>query len=191
MLAFFNLKTFAFEVDQCDAESPQERLFITSSQQENIETVICQQGKDILVMTETPVNRQHLLYAGLNFGMPWLLSAGVTYVQLINSKQIFHISSNLDGSLGGNGLSASFGKHLLGGPLFVGASTRAYKGLPGEWGTQIGPSFGISGGKKFLTGHITVDLMTGYDSRMGRIASSPELSMGLRIRLFKKKNSRD
>lgn len=185
-LVFISFKTFAVETDQCDPSSPQERHVISTPDKENFEAVVCEQGQDILVITDTPINRQHLLYVGLNLGMPWLTSGSLTFAQLRNNQQNFHISANLDGSLGGNGLSSTFGKHPFGNSIFFGGSARGYKGLPGEGGFQMGPSVGISGGRRFITGHITLSYMTGYDSRVGGITQSPELSMGLRIRLFKK-----
>ena len=186
LLVLFSFKTFAEETDQCDPSSPQERHVISTPDAENVEAVVCQQGDDVLVMTDTPIDRQHLLYAGLNLGMPWLVSGGLTYAQLKNGKQNFHISANLDGSLGGNGISSTFGKHPFGNSIFYGASARGYRGLPGEGGFQMGPSIGISGGKKLITGHITLSYMAGYDSRVGGFSHTPEISMGLRIRLFKK-----
>lgn len=172
--------------------SPQERQVISTPDAVNVKAVVCQQGDDVIVMTDTPIDRQHLIYAGLSLGMPWLVSGGLTYAQLKNGRQNFHISANLDGSLGGNGISSTFGKHPFGNTIFYGGSARGYQGLPGEGGFQMGPSIGISGGKKFITGHITLSYMVtlsymaGYDSRVGGFSHTPEISMGLRIRLFKK-----
>jgi hypothetical protein len=186
LLILFSFKSFAVDTDQCDPSSPQERHVISTPDAANVEAVVCQQGDDVLVLTDAPIDRHHLLYAGLNLGMPWLVSGGLTYSQLKNGKQNFHISANLDGSLGGNGISAIYGKHPFGNSIFYGGIARGYKGLPGEGGFQMGPSIGISGGKSIITGHITLSYVAGYDSRNPTgLSATPEVSLGLRIRLFK------
>lgn len=174
----------AFETELCDKNSPIDQHQLITPDGE-ISAVVCQQGKDILVLTEQPVPKEHLLYGGVSLGMPYL-GMGLTYSQLNSGRQNFHISASLEGSLGSNGLAIQYGKHPFGNSVFYGGTVRGYRGLPGEGGFQIGPSIGLSGGSKRITGMISLNLLGGYDSRMGQMTMSPEYSMGLRIRLFKK-----
>ncbi len=184
-LVTLSLYSYAEANELCDKNSPIDIHQITTPGGD-FEATVCQQGEDVLILSDRPIERNHLIYAGLNIGMPWLLGAGLTYSQLRQGRQQFHIAANLDGSLGGNGISAEYGQHPFGNSIYYGGLVRGYKGLPGEGGFQMGPMVGISGGKRAITGHISVGFLGGYDSRVGGAQFSPEISMGLRIRLFKK-----
>lgn len=62
---------------------------------------------------------------------------------------------------------------------------QGYKTLPGEGGFQMGPTVGLSGGKGVITGYVGLSFLGTYDSRAG-IKAEPDISMGIRIRLFRK-----
>lgn len=171
--------------EHCDPSSPQERQVIEIPDEAPVEALICHQGDDFLVLADRPTKHKHLLHAGINLGMPWLLGAGVTYAKLKNGRQDYHISVNLDGSLGGNGISSVYGKHPFGNSFYVGGTMRGYKTLPGEGGFQMGPTVGLSGGKGIITGHLGLSFLGSYDSRAG-MKAEPDISMGIRIRLFRK-----
>lgn len=182
-LLILSMQSLAFDTDQCDQDSPiDEKTLVTPDG--DVPAIICKQGEDVLVLTETPVPKKNLLYGGVYLGMPYL-GMGLTYSQLQNGRQNFHISATLEGSLGSNGLSIQYGKHPFGNSVFYGGTLRGYNGLPGEKGFNLGPTVGLSGGSRRITGLISLSLLGGYDTRMGRITLGPELSMGLRIRLFK------
>ena len=187
LFAFVTLSLYSYaEANElCDNNSPVEVHQITTPGGD-FEATICQQGKDVLVLSDRPIEKNHLLYAGLNMGMPWLLAGGLTYSQLRQGRQEFHIAANLEGSLGGNGVSVEYGKHPFGNSIYYGGLVRGYKGLPGEGGFQMGPMVGVSGGKRAITGHISLGFLGGYDSRVGQATLVPEVSLGLRIRLFRK-----
>jgi hypothetical protein len=176
--------TLAFETDLCDHHLPIDHHQLNTPNGD-IPAIVCQQGDDILVLTDEPVPKEHLLYGGVSLGMPYV-GMGLTYSHLNNGKQNFHVSATLEGSLGSNGLSIQYGKHPFGNAVFYGGTVRGYRGLPGEGGFQLGPTIGLSGGSKRITGLISLNLLAGYDSRMARLTVAPELSMGLRIRLLKK-----
>lgn len=145
---------------------------------------LCQQGDEVVLVTDEPINRQHLLYGGLNLGLPYL-GMELTYVQKKGNEQIFHISSALEGSLGSNGIAVRGGYHPFGNAFFIGGTARGYQGLPGEGGLQAGPTIGLSTGGRLISGHVGVSFLAGYDSRVGGMTYSPEFVMGLRIRLLK------
>jgi hypothetical protein len=183
-LALISFNTLAADIGQCDKDSPIDRQQLSTPDGE-VEAVVCKQGEDVLVLTETPVSKEHLIYGGVSIGMPWL-GMGLTYSQLNNGRQNFHISATLDGSLGGNGVSIQYGKHPFGNSLFYGGTVREYYGLPGERGYQIGPTVGLSGGSKRITGVVSISMLGEYNTRTVRATLAPEVSMGIRIRLFKK-----
>ena len=183
LFLILSFHSYAFETDQCDQDSPID-FHELPTPEGFIPAVICKQGSDVLVMTDRPVSRQHLLYGGVNIGMPYI-GMGLTYSQLNSERQNFHISATLEGSLGSNGLSIQYGKHPFGNSFYVGGTGRGYRGLPGETGFELGPTIGVSGGSSRITGQISLSYLAGYNTRMGRMTNSPELSMGIRIRLFK------
>ncbi len=182
-MIIFSFQSFAFELDQCDKNSPIDEHTLSTPSGE-VAAIVCKNGDDVLVLTENPVPKEHLLYGGVYLGMPYL-GMGLTYSQLNHGKQDFHISATLEGSLGSNGLSIQYGKHPFGNSIFYGGTIRGYNGLPGEKGFNLGPTLGLSGGSRRITGLISLSLLGGYNTRMDRMTVDPELSMGLRIRLFK------
>jgi|GEM_PF-2667090 hypothetical protein len=184
-LFLISLYAEAQVTDQCDPSSPQERQILEIPNGAPVEALICHQGDDVLVLTEKPTKHTHLIHAGVNLGMPWLLGAGVTYTKLKSGRQDYHVSVNLDGSLGGNGISTVYGKHPFGNSFYVGGAMRGYKTLPGEGGFQMGPTVGLSGGKGVITGYVGLSFLGTYDSRAG-MKAEPDISMGIRIRLFRK-----
>jgi hypothetical protein len=184
ILSLFTLNTFALDRDECDLDSPID-THVISTPEGDVPTIVCKSGQDLILVTDQPVSRKHLLYGGLNIGMPYL-GMGLTYSELKNERQDFHISANIEGSLGSNGISVQYGKHPFGNLFFYGASGRVYQGLPGEKGFDLGPTVGLSGGSKRITGFVSLSFMSGYNTRMDSATFNPEVSMGLRIRLFKK-----
>lgn len=181
-MLIFSIHAFAFETELCDKNSPIDTQQLMTPEGE-VNALICKQGEDVLVLTEEPVPKEHLLYGGVNLGMPFL-GMGLTYSQLSQGRQNFHISANLEGSLGSNGMSIQYGKHPFGNSVFYGGTIRGFKGIPGDRGFQLGPTVGLSGGSWRVTGLVSLSLLGGIESRAG-FTVMPEFSMGLRIRLFK------
>ncbi len=149
-----------------------------------IEADLCQSEDEVTILSDTPIKREHLLYAGLNLGLPFM-GVELTYVQLRDQAQFFHTSLALEGSLGGSALTLRGGYHPFGNGLYAGGLARGYEGLPGDWGFMVGPTLGIAGGKKFLTGQLGISYVGGYDSRVGEATFAPDITLGIRIRLFK------
>jgi hypothetical protein len=183
LLVVFSTNSFAALEDQCDPGTIEQETI--QAEGEDIPAVVCKQGEDLLILPDRPVKTTHLIYGGVNIGMPYL-GVGLTYAQMRDNRQKFHLSTNLEGSLGSNGVSVQAGLHPWGNSLYAGGTTRYYNGLPGEFGYQLGPSLGISTAGKRVAGHVSISYLAGYDSRMGGLNMQPEVSLGLRIRLFKK-----
>lgn len=183
LLLVLSFNSFAALEDLCDEGTIEQDILQTTN--EDIPAVVCKNGEDLLVLPDRPVPTKHLVYGGVNIGMPYL-GVGLTYAQMKENRQKFHLSANLEGSLGSNGVSLQGGVHPWGNSLFAGGTTRYYNGLPGENGFQLGPTIGLSTARRRVAGHVSLSLLGGYDSRQGGATLSPELSMGLRIRLFKK-----
>lgn len=167
----------------CDGKSAIERVEIETGK-EKVDAQLCQQGDEVVIVTDKPVRRQHLLYGGLNLGLPYM-GLELSYVQKKDERQVFHISSALEGSVGANGIDLRGGYHPWGNALFIGGTARGYQGLPGEGGFQAGPTIGLSTGGRIISGHVGLSFLAGYDSRVEGMAYSPEFVIGLRIRLLK------
>lgn len=184
VLASILVVNFAHAQDSshCDQNSPIDRIQVT----EKVEGIICKNGEDVLVIPEKEVKTEHLLYAGFSMGMPWLLGAEATYANRINGRANYHITGSLVGSLGANGVKLEYGKHPFKNSFFIGGTSTYYKGLIGEYGLMAGPTLGFAGTRTRITGQIGLSFLGGYDTRAGGFTTMPELTMGLRIRLFKK-----
>jgi len=155
-----------------------------STPEGDVSVTMCTKGNDLLILPERPVKKSYLLYGGLQIGIPYL-GFGLTYVEQKNGKQDIHLNANLEGSLGSNGVSIQYGKHPFKNLFFYGATARAYLGVPGEKGVEMGPTVGLMGGEKLITGFLTLSVLGGYNTRMDSLTLNPELSVGLRVRLFK------
>lgn len=182
-LLILSFNSFAALEDLCDEGTIEQDII--QIEKEDIPAIVCKDGEDLLVLPDRPVPTTHLVYGGVNIGMPYL-GVGLTYAQMKDNRQKFHLSANLEGSLGSNGVSLQGGYHPWGNSLFAGGTTRYYNGLPGENGFQIGPTLGISTAGRRVAGHVSLSLLGGYDSRQASTTVAPEISLGLRIRLFKK-----
>jgi hypothetical protein len=166
----------------CDQSSKIDRVQIT----EKVDGIICKDGEDVLVIPEKEVKTEHLVYAGFSMGMPWILGGDVTYANRVNGRANYHITGALLGSLGANGVKLEYGKHPFKNSFFVGATGTYYQGLIGQYGLMAGPTIGFAGTRSGITGQIGLSLLGGHDTRAGGFTTMPEVTMGLRIRLFKK-----
>jgi hypothetical protein len=181
ILSLFSLSSFAQSLAECDGHIDQT---IIDTGKEKVTALICQQGDDVLLMTDKPVKKEHLVYAGLNVGMPYFGMAA-TYAQNRDGRPFLHVTSTLDGSLGANGIRLEAGKHPFHNALFAGASIRGYDSANKQYGLVAGPTIGLAGTRSRVTGYLSLSYMVGYDQRVGGMTHSPELSMGVRLRLFK------
>lgn len=165
----------------CDQNSPVDRIQIT----EKVEGIICKDGEDVLIIPEKEVKTEHLVYAGFSMGMPWLLAGDITYANRVNGRANYHVTGTLAGSLGANGVKLEYGKHPFKNSFFVGATGTYYQGVVGQYGLMAGPTVGFAGTRSRITGQIGLSFLGGYDARAARFQTMPEVTMGLRIRLFK------
>lgn len=183
ILSFLSLSAVAQSLSDCDGHIDQT---VIDTGKEKVSAMVCQQGEDVLLIADQPVKKEHLVYAGLNAGMPYFGMAA-TYAQNRNGKPFLHVTSTFEGSLGANGIRLEAGRHPFHNALFAGASARGYDSGVQQYGLVVGPTIGLQGTRSRVTGYLSLSYMVGYDQRVGGVTHSPELSTGLRIRLFKSK----
>ncbi len=144
---------------------------------------VCMNGKDVVVKSENPVPVQHLVYAGIHLGIP-LFGYDLTYMQLKNGKPNFHIAYDAETNLQAVSHGVRFGIHPKQTAFFYGGEVRAYS-TTHQNGMMITPQAGFMGNKKFITFNATVGM--GFYKEGPNYGATPELNLGIRIRLFKSK----
>jgi hypothetical protein len=153
---------------------------------------ICKVNGELLVFPDLPVKKEHLLYFGLNAGLPFM-GYDLTYVQKMNARQVFHASLGIEGSLGSSALSLKGGYHPWGNSIFAGGTARVQRDAHGNPGFMLGPTIGLSGGGRRITGQLGISFLGELQTLPGMTPSValhvlPEVSMGIRIRLFKSRH---
>jgi hypothetical protein len=171
----------AQDASLCDAGSPVDRVQIT----EKVGGIICKKGDEVLILPEKAVKREHLFHAGVSVGMPYF-GYNVMYAQLKDGKPLLHVTTSIEGSLGANGVSVEAGSHFRKNSIFAGGTMRYYNGVTDQRGFMAGPTIGLAGTRSRVTGSVSFSYLAGYDTRVGGLVQGPELSLGLRVRLFRK-----
>ena len=190
ILSSLFLNTIAFA--QTDAQSfvacdPVPAPLITPLQVDENQTVmatICRQGDDVIVTTSHAVPKSNLIYFGVNAGLPFF-GYEFTYSRLKNGELQYHLSLGAEGSLGGSAGSLRAGFHPTGNAFFFGGKASVMNNAQGVNEFLLGPTVGLSGGRRFVTGHIGLSLLADYNPKYQVVNPVPELVMGVRLRLFR------
>jgi hypothetical protein len=190
ILSSLLLNAIAFA--QSDAQTfvgcdPSPTPLIASLQVDENQTVmatICRQGDDVIVTTSQAVPKSNLIYFGVNAGLPFF-GYEFTYSRLKNGELHYHLSLGAEGSLGGSAASLRAGFHPMGNAVFVGGKASVMNNAHGVNEFLLGPTVGLSGGRRFVTGHIGLSLLADYNPKYQVVNPVPELVMGVRLRLFR------
>ena len=190
ILSSLFLNTIAFA--QTDAQTfvacdPVPAPLSTPLQVDENQTVmatICRQGDDVIVTTSHAVPKSNLIYFGVNAGLPFF-GYEFTYSRLKNGELHYHLSLGAEGSLGGSAGSLRAGFHPMGNAVFVGGKASVMNNAQGVNEFLLGPTVGLSGGRRFVTGHIGLSLLADYNPKYQVVNPVPELVMGVRLRLFR------
>jgi len=157
---------------------------IQIEEQKFVMATLCKEGEDLVILSQEAVPAKNLIYFGLNAGLPFL-GYEITYNRLRNGKPYFHLSLAEEGSLGGYATTIRSGYHFWDNAWFVGGTTRVMTNQHNTYEYMLGPTFGVSGSKKLITGHVGVGLLGSYNQTFKVLNPIPELTMGIRLRLIR------
>lgn len=170
--------------EPCDSLPTPQTLPIAIGPNETVMATLCRQGDDVLITTQNPVPKANLIYFGVNAGLPFF-GYEFTYSRLQNGALHYHLSLGGEGSLGGNAFSLRAGIHPWGNAVFVGGKASVMSNAHGTNEFLMGPTIGLSGGRRFVTGHIGLSMLGDYNPQYRVVNPVPELVMGIRMRLFR------
>jgi len=154
-----------------------------------VDATLCKNGDEAILVTKEPVSREHLIYFGINLGLPFL-GYEATYVHKSNQRQRIHAAIGTEGSLGASALTVRGGYHPWGNSVFVGGNSRLLFETMDRRGFMLGPTIGLSGGGKFITGFVSIGMMGSLEGEPKNLHAVPDLSFGMRIRILKIKKQK-
>lgn len=157
---------------------------IRVNENQTVMATVCRQGEDVLVLASDAIPKSNLIYFGVNAGLPFF-GYEFTYSRLRNGALHYHLSLAAEGSLGGNAATLRAGFHPIGNALFTGGKISIMNTMHGNNEFLIGPTVGLSGGRRFITGHIGISLLADYNPEYSIVHAVPELVAGIRLRLFR------
>lgn len=172
------------EFNRCDPSPTPLIAPLQVDENQTVMATICRQGDDVIVITSHAVPKSNLVYFGLNAGLPFF-GYEFTYSRLKNGELHYHLSLGAEGSLGGSAGSLRAGFHPMGNAVFVGGKASVMNNAHGVNEFLLGPTVGLSGGRRFVTGHIGLSLLADYNPKYQVVNPVPELVMGVRLRLFR------
>jgi hypothetical protein len=184
-LLLVSLSVYAEEEPLCQDAQTVENIMLEIDEHE-IAATICQLDDEIILLSDRPVKKDHLVYAGLNVGLPYM-GYHLMYAQNRNGKPFLHVTTAVDSSLGGSSFRIETGRHNFSNSLFSGGTLRLYQGLHEERAMMIGPTIGIAGTRSRVAGHVSLSYLAIYNSKIDGMQHGPEFSMGVRLRLNKPK----